>query len=32
MGVDANGLLAKTVAEDDISCLTADAGEADEVC
>ena len=32
MGVDADGLLAETIAEDDIGCLTADAGEADEVC
>ena len=32
MGVDADGLLAKTVAEDDISGFTADAGETDEIC
>ncbi len=31
MGVDADGLLAEAVAEDDVGGFSADAGEADEV-
>ena len=31
MGVDANGVPAETVAEDDVGGLAADAGQADEV-